>query len=360
MYYTFELLLLLPFLFLLKTADTQQQVYQPVVIGFYNCENLYDTLDDPNIYDEEFLPGGVRRYNSSRYDHKISQLARVIAVMGTTVNKDGAALLGVAEIENYNVLRDLVRHPLLSSRHYQIVHYDSKDARGVDVGLLYQPQYFTPDSSKALPVSLPIDNYLSPKGEVHRTRDILWVSGLLNGERVDCYVNHWPSRLGGERYSFPSRAAAANVCRRHSDSVMTARPGSKLIVMGDFNDDPVSRSITRVLGAAGDRSKVAPGQLYNPWQQLYRKGTGTLAYQDTWSLFDQILISYPFLLKPQTGYFFYKAVVLREPWMQEPAGRYKGYPMRSWDRYSYRGGFSDHFPVYIVLLKAAGQIRAIQ
>ena len=354
MYYTFRLLFLLTSLSRLNVANAQQHLYQPIVIAFYNCENLYDTLDDPSINDEEFRPNGARRYDSSKYHHKISQLAKVIAAMGITVNKDGPALLGVAEIENRNVLQDLAQHPLLLSRHYAIIHYDSKDARGVDVGLLYQPKYFKPDSSRVLPISLANDNYFSLKGGTHHTRDILWVSGLLNGERIDCYVNHWPSRIGGERYSFPSRAAAARVCRRHSDSIMLARPGSKLIVMGDFNDEPTSRSITRVLGAEGERSKLVPGQLYNPWQQLYCKGTGTLAYQDTWSLFDQILVSYPFLSKHQTGYFFYKAFVFREPWMQDTEGRYKGYPMRSWDGYYYRGGFSDHFPVYVVLLKRGG------
>lgn len=351
MRHTFAFLLFL-YSITMTISFAQQRQFQPVVIGFYNCENLYDTLNDPNVNDEEFLPNSIRQYDSEKYQHKVNQLAKVIASIGIIASPDGPALLGVAEIENRSVLQDIIRHPLLLPRRYHIIHYDSKDARGVDVALLYQPKYFQPDSSRVLTISLPAAYSSSGKDNIHYTRDILWVSGVLNGERIDVYVNHWPSRLGGERYSYPLRAAAASVCRRHCDSILLARPGAKVFIMGDFNDDPTSRSITNVLGAKGEKSQVSPGQLYNPWYGLYRKGNGTLAYQDNWSLFDQILLSHS-LLQPQGGYFFYKAAVFRQPWMQEQDGRYKGYPLRSWDRHYYLGGFSDHFPVYVILLRVA-------
>jgi hypothetical protein len=351
-----KLLLVIAICYLLHTVSyAQTTLYKSAIAGFYNCENFYDTLNDPGTNDEEFLPNGPRHYTGSIYHDKIAHLAKVIAAMGTEVNPDGPALLGVAEIENRAVLTDLVQHPLLQARHYGIVHYNSRDARGVDVALLYNPKYFTPDSSQILRVQLPPAPSASGGSTPHYTRDILWIKGRLDGETIHIYVNHWPSRLGGETHSFPARATAARACKQHLDSVLLAEPGAKALVMGDLNDDPVSRSITTILLAVDNPTAVLPGGLFNPWGAFYKKGAGTLAYQDAWCLFDQVMLSHAFLDRQQKGFFFYRARIYKKEEMIEQAGRYKGYPKRTWDGFTYHGGYSDHFPVYTILLKKLQQ-----
>jgi len=324
----------------------QKKDYKPIVIGFYNLENLYDTVDNTMTNDEEFLPNGPRNYSGDIYKNKLGKLATVISQMGEEISPDGPVLLGVAEVENDTVLNDLVHQKLLEKRNYQIVHYDSKDIRGVDVGLLYNPKYFTVIASDKLFVHLP-----SGSKDAYYTRDVLWVKGNLDGEIVHIYVNHWPSRSGGEKRSEPGRKAAAQVVRNHIDSMAKVEPGAKIIVMGDLNDDPVNESITKVLGAQPNQADVRKGGLYNPWTELYKKGTGTLAYQDAWGLFDQIIISYPWLNKDQNGAFFFQQHIFFKEYLVENNGRYKGYPMRTWDGNTYRGGYSDHFPTYIIFLK---------
>jgi predicted extracellular nuclease len=331
--------------------NAQQANYKVAVVAFYNLENFYDTTDNPIVNDDEFTPKGPRNYNSEIYWNKVSKLASVIAQIGTDENPknpDGPAIIGVAEIENDTVLNDLIKHPLLKKRGYKIVHYDSRDARGVDVALLYNPKYFTVEDSKALFVKLPGGS----KGEDrYFTRDVLWVKGKLAGETIHVYVNHWPSRLGGEERSAPARAAAALVSKNHADSIAKADGEQKVIIMGDLNDDPISPSLTKVLGAKAKPNEVGPNGLYNPWVDMYKKGFGTLAYQDAWGLFDQIIISQKWLPKDQTGFFFYKQFIFNREFLTENVGRYKGYPMRTWDGLTYRGGYSDHFPTYLVMLK---------
>lgn len=344
--YLILLLALFGFCRLLEAQQNGSQQYKIAIIGFYNLENLYDTLDNPMVNDEEFLPSGPKNYTGAIYWDKIKKLATVISQMGADQNPDGPALLGVAEVENDTVLNDLVRHKLLEKRNYKIVHYDSRDIRGIDVGLLYNPKYFTVESSDKLYVQLP-----GGAKDAYYTRDILWVKGKLDGESIHVYVNHWPSRSGGEKRSEPGREAAAQVCRNHMDSIRKKEPNAKFIVMGDLNDDPVNNSVAGIIGAKGKITDVRKGGMYNPWTELYKKGIGTLAYQDAWGLFDQILISYPFLSKDQEGFFFYQQHIFYRDYMIENIGRYKGYPMRTWDGNRYRGGYSDHFPTYIVLLK---------
>ncbi len=338
------LLLLLPFL----TLAQQKTNYKVAIVAFYNCENFYDTINNPAVNDDEFTPNGPRNYNSKIYLNKVEKLATVISQIGTDVSPDGPALLGVAEIENDTVLNDLIHHPLLKKRNYKIVHYDSKDARGVDVALIYNPKYFTPEESKALFVSLP-----GGSKNAYYTRDVLWVKGNFDGETIHILVNHWPSRLGGEERSAPSRAAAAAVCKVQMAKVAETDPNAKFIIMGDLNDDPTSPSITEVLRAKAKIADVQSGGIYNPWIDMYKKGIGTLAYQDAWGLFDQIMITYPWLTREQSGFFFYKQFIFNKEFLVENTGRYKGYPMRTWDGLSYRGGYSDHFPTYLMMVKKA-------
>ncbi len=333
-------------LFTALVTCAQLSRYKVCIVAFYNLENLYDTTDNPVVNDDEFTPAGDKHYTAAVYHDKLGKLATVISSMGTDLSPDGAALLGVAEIENDTVLNDLIRQSLLRHRRYQYIHYDSKDSRGIDVALLYNPKYFKPLVSEPLSVHLPGGS------KEHRfTRDILYVKGLLDDEPVHIYVNHWPSRRGGEERSSPARETAAAVCRQHLDHILQTDPEAKIIVMGDLNDDPDNTSISRVLKARGNRLALAPGELFNPWTKLYRKGIGTLANRDSWGLFDQIILSQSWLNKQQKGFFLHTQHIFNQPYMMENTGRFKGYPMRTWDGDIYRGGYSDHFPTYLVLLK---------
>lgn len=337
---------ILLFSLLSTSLIAQKKDYKAAVISFYNLENLYDTVDNTMTNDEEFLPNGVRNYNSSIYFDKLGKLATVISQIGTEISPDGPAILGVAEVENDTVLNDLVKQPLIAKRNYKIVHYDSRDIRGVDVGLLYNPKYFVVEASDKLFVQLP-----GGSKDAYFTRDILWVKGKLGGETIHIYVNHWPSRSGGEQRSAPARNAAAQVCRNHMDSILKLEPNAKIIVMGDLNDDPTNESVEGIIKAKGKITDVRAGGMFNPWMDLYKKGIGTLAYQDAWGLFDQILISHAWLNKDQEGFFFYQQHIFNKEYLVENKGRYKGYPMRTWDGNTYRGGYSDHFPTYLIMLK---------
>ncbi|MGI8952769.1 MAG: endonuclease/exonuclease/phosphatase [Chitinophagaceae bacterium] len=336
------------FILLFTFCNAQKQQYKTAIVAFYNLENFYDTINNPIVNDEEFLPNSEKHYKGKIYFTKVEHLATVISQIGTDVNPDGPALLGVAEIENDTVLNDLIHYPLLKNRNYHFVHYDSRDARGIDVALLYNPKYFSVDISKKLFVFISSTNK-----DTFFTRDVLWVKGKLNGETIDVFVNHWPSRVGGEERSAPGRNAAAMVNKIFIDSIEKNNANEKIILMGDLNDDPVSTSVTKILNAKENIADVKTGALYNPWIELYKNGIGTLAYQDAWGLFDQILINYPFLNKNETGFFYYQKHIFNKEFMVENMGKYKGYPMRTWDGNTYRGGYSDHFPSYIILLKKA-------
>ena len=337
---------LITFVFLSLLSSAQQEAYKTAIIAFYNLENFYDTVDNKMVNDNDFLPTGTKNYTGNVYRDKVQHLATVLSQIGTDINPDGPAMIGVAEVENDTVLNDLMHHPLLAGRNYKMVHYDSKDARGVDVGFLYNPKYFRVLASTKLFVQLP-----EGAKSAYFTRDILWVKGILDGDTVHVFVNHWPSRLGGEERSMPGRFAAAQTDKNMLDSIHKYDANAKVIVMGDLNDDPISPSVTKVLQAKGNIADVKPGGLFNPWVNMYKKGIGTLAYQDAWGLFDQIMISYTWLNKTQAGYFYYQPHIFNKDFMVENIGKYKGYPMRTWDGNTYRGGYSDHFPTYLVMLK---------
>lgn len=320
--------------------------YKIATVGFYNLENLFDTENDTSINDEEWLPTASKLYTNEIYRDKLGNLSHVISLLGKEETPDGLAVIGVAEIENKRVLEDLCAMPKIKSRNYQIVHYNSPDARGIDVALLYNPSYFKVLESG--PLNVPLKN---PDGTPYATRDVLWVYGLFNGEPMYFFVNHWPSRRGGEEASAPSRALAAGVAKAKMDSITAIHPDAKMMVMGDLNDDPLSPSVVNVLKSEGDIDKLEPGEIYNPWANYYKKGIGTLAYNDAWNLFDQIMITQPYLNQNQDGFFFQKAVIFNRPFMVQKSGRYRGYPLRTFDFDIYMRGYSDHFPVYVVLLK---------
>ena len=326
-------------------AQAQDQQYRVSAIGFYNFENLFDLEDHPEKRDEEFTPEGSKNYTKEVYEEKLDHLARVVSELGTDLSPDGVSLLGVAEIENRKVLEDFVKHPRLADRKYRIVHYESPDFRGIDVGLIYQPKYFQPTSSQALPVIMYNDD-----GKRRYTRDILLVTGQFDGEEIHVLVNHWPSRSGGQAASQPYRNAAAAVAKSVVDSLNELNSNAKILIMGDLNDDPTSPSVAKVLDAKKKKTKVRKGGLFNPMYDYYRKGIGTLAWRDSWNLFDQILVSKGWLNK-NDGYFYHQTQIHNKNYLVQKTGHFRGYPFRSYSGNTYLGGYSDHFPVYIYVIK---------
>ncbi len=324
---------------------SQEKKYKAVCIAFYNLENFYDTIDDPNKNDEEFLPGGKNHWNSKRYFQKIENLSKVISEIANDIQAKGPVVIGFSEVENKKVLEDLVASPLLAPLNYGIVHYDGPDVRGVDVALIYQKQHFTVTSSRSVTLNI-------PGKPDFKTRDQLVVSGLLDGEPVHFIVNHWPSRRGGEKRSAPLRNAAADLCRSSADSIMKTNTNAKIIIMGDLNDDPTNKSLTEHLKAKGEESETKPGELFDPMYRMFKnEGIGSLAYKDNWNLFDQIIVSQPLLLEEKSSFRFLKARVFNKSFLVQKDGAFANYPFRTYVGNDYQGGYSDHFPVYIVLVK---------
>ncbi|MCG8477304.1 MAG: endonuclease/exonuclease/phosphatase family protein [Cytophagales bacterium] len=328
-------------------AWAQKQQVKAGIVAFYNFENLFDTLDTENVRDTEFSPLGKKKWNTAKYRKKLSNLEQVISSIGKDDLGEafgGPAVLGVAEIENRSVLEDVVAMPKLSKKNYKIVHYDSPDKRGIDVALLYDPSVFTVTNSRAVPFRM------EGKDDFY-TRDQLVVSGVFDGDPLHIIVNHWPSRRGGEKRSRPLRNAAADLTRSLADSILAADAGAKIIIMGDLNDDPVNTSVVEHLKAKGKVKNMKAGDFYNPFMKYYRNGIGTLAWNGSWNLFDQHILSPGLLNREQGGYFFYKAKIFRKGYLLNKEGRYKGAPFRTFGGSNFLGGYSDHLPTYLILVK---------
>lgn len=323
---------------------------KPHKVVFYNLENLFDTINDPDKHDEEFLPEGAKKWNSVKYQKKLSNMERVLFDIAL-FDKNFPVVIGVCEIENRLVLEDLISQPKLSHGNYRIVHFDSPDARGVDCAFLYRPDAFKLEGSKAVKFEMPgMPN--------SRTRDLITMWGTIDGEPFYFLVSHWPSRLGGKEASSPKREAAAAQCRRLADSVRKANPSTKVVIMGDLNDDATDKSVMEVLGGKGNIKKLVEGDMYNPFVALQKAGYGTLGYRDAWNLFDNIVVSENLAtgstgelkLKQAEGSKFYGNIFTR-PYMIQREGQYKNYPLRTFVGNNFQSGFSDHFPVYIYIAK---------
>lgn len=332
----------------LTVCSQEKTTYNITSLAFYNLENLYDIYDDPNVFDDDRTPRGKDKWTEKIYRQKLKNMAYAISQIGREETGAAPALIGVCEIENLQVLEDLIKEPTLIPYNYGIIHYDSPDLRGIDVALLYQREKFTPTNSHSYELVL-YDNKDPQKRSF--TRDQLVVSGLMEQEEIHIIVNHWPSRSGGEKLSSYKRENAAKLNLKIIDSLQRLNPYAKIISMGDFNDDPQNKSLRQVLGAKEDRSQVDLKTLYNPMGKLSKKGIGSLAYRDGWNLFDQILLSKPFLDTNYSKYSFYKANIFNEHFLVTPTGQYKGYPFRSFGNGAFTGGYSDHFPVYVLLIK---------
>jgi len=331
----------------------QERRYTMYGVMFYNLENLFDTINNNGNYDKEFSPMGARQWNGTKYWQKQHNMAYAISQMEVKGSPaDGPVIIGVSEIENITVLQDLVRQPEIKDRRYQIVHHDSPDRRGVDVGLLYNPRFF-----KVLNVTNQnIGKYL-PDYPEFRTRDQLCVTGLLAGEKVSIMVNHWPSRLGGEEQSSYLREAAGRMARETMDSLLRDDPNQGIIFMGDLNDDPQNKSCCEALGAKKEIKDclAEPGSCFNPWWNILGRGIGTLGYRGNWNLFDQIIFTDYFLKnydsKDKPTLTYSRAEVLNRKFLRSSEGDRQGYPLRTFSGGVFLNGYSDHFPTMIYLVK---------
>ncbi len=309
---------------------------QLYTIAFYNLENLFDTENNEHTLDDDFTPTGFKQWTIERYESKCKKLARTILDIGKQENKHPPVLVGISEVENQHVIRDLTTTKPLDTLHYRYVHYESPDERGIDTALLYNPKYFKVISSEALP--LIVDNL---NGDRDTTRDVLYVKGALNNEIVHVFVNHWPSRRDGGDVTEYKRLVAAKLIKDKMKEIGAIEAHPNFLVMGDFNDDPTSKSIQRLLQDT---------TLYNPMERLHLpKQRGSANYKNTWSLFDQILISHNFLNFEKGTHSFSKADIFDNAFLREKSGKYKGNPHRTYAGRKYLGGYSDHFPVYVIL-----------
>lgn len=338
-------------LFFVAHANAQEKkVYKIHTIAFYNLENLFDPVDDPTKFDEA---SPIMELNTNReevYKKKVKNMARVLADIGKEDTNNSPAVIGVCEVENRQVLEDVVNDTLLRSKDYGIVHYHSPDVRGIDVALLYQKKLFTPISTSSHELKI-FDGQTRKR---KYTRDQLLVSGELEGDLIHLIVNHWPSRSGGEAKSRPKRIAAAKLTKHLVDSLQVIDPYAKIFVMGDLNDDPINKSVKDVLKTQKNKEKVVFKGIYNPYENYFKNGLGTTAFRDAWSLFDQIMVTKPLLEKNYSSFQFYKAGIYNKNYLIDKSGTYKGYPKRSFSNGGFTDGFSDHFPVYVYIIKEVG------
>lgn len=352
-----KIFLLTLFLLLGVSGFAQKQNY---VIGFYNVENLFDIYDDPVTDDAEFLPEGRNKWTQPKYEKKLANIARVINAMR---DENGVyhTLLGVSEIENRLVLEDLVSLPELAGANYQIVHYDSPDARGVDVALLYRPDQFTYLDSESIPFTFEgsgIEFTLDEEEQAaFKTRDILMVHGQIDGEDIAVYVAHLPSRVGGKGSDL--RPRGSEIIYNHVQQLKQEIPGIKVVVMGDMNDNPTDESMVVWMHSKAEIGELGPEDFYSPFINMLADGYGSLAYRGVWNIYDNILVDYNLATAPDGGLKIrqvnkkhdYYGRVFKKSFMTQQSGQYKGTPFRTFSNGAFIGGYSDHYPTYIVIGK---------
>lgn len=329
-------------------AQNSSKKFKIRTVAFYNLENLFDTVNDTEKNDEASPIMELEGDKEKVYWDKIEKLSTVISQLGEEKAHTSPSIIGVAEIENKKVLEDLVKSDKLKKKHYGIIHFDSPDNRGIDVALLYQQRYFKPIHFEAFNPNIYEENK-----KVH-TRDILLVSGYLDDELVHIIVNHWPSRRGGEAKSRPLREKAAYKVSQIIEKIKETDSNPKVLIMGDFNDDPINSSFKNVLKTKAEKKDVTQGDIYNPYEDMFRRGFNTLGYRDNINLFDQILFTSPLLDKGEkdfSSYKMFKSGIFNKRFLTQKSGPYKGYPFRSFSNGKYTGGYSDHYPVYLYLIK---------
>lgn len=331
--------------FLPASAQKKYSVYG---IGFYNQENLFDTCHDEGKRDYDFLPTGSYKWNAMKYNHKLNNMSRALADMGTDVLPNiGCAIIGLAEVENSKALDDLIAQPSLSARNYQYVHIEGPDRRGIDCALLYNPSLFSVKNTRLVPYVQKLK-----KDSAFYTRGFLTVSGTLADEHVAVIVCHLPSRFSESFY----RELGAEQVKAIKDSLLNDDPNCKVFVMGDMNDDPIDKSMAGILKGKANIKDVNEGDMYNPWYNiLVKEGVGTLLYQGSWNLFDQILVTPNLLNKDDKKDFsslkFWKNQIFKRDYLFQTEGKYKGSPKRTTAGGVWLNGYSDHLPVVVYLVK---------
>lgn len=308
-----------------------------LTIAFYNIENLFDIYDNEKTNDDDFLPTSTKKWTKKRYQQKIIKLGSVISKIGFIATEKPPTIIGLAEVENSLVIQDLIKSQYLADHNYSFVHYDSKDERGIDVALLYNKDEFSVDVSETFSIYIE-----TPEGERDYTRDILLVSGILDGDPIHVIVNHWPSRHNGEEESSYKRMIASKKVVEIIKELKMKFENPKIMVMGDFNDNPNDSSIQFLMDNE---------ELCNTTEILWTRDRGSLNHDFQWNLFDQIFVSNNFLDPSHEGYHFENVNIFDTNIVSHSNGKYKGQPFRTYIGKKYMGGYSDHFPVYIVLKK---------
>jgi endonuclease/exonuclease/phosphatase family metal-dependent hydrolase len=328
------------------------------VIGFYNLENLFDTYHDEGKNDYEYLPDGANEWTEAKYAKKQQNMAKVIADMAQD-NKAWHAVLGVSEIENRHVLEDLVAEPAIARANYQIVHYDGPDRRGVDVALLYRPEVFTLEASESIPFTFAPSRidwsaWSQEEKDAFRTRDVLMVRGTIDGEMFAFFVAHLPSRLGEKSGSLRSRGG--QIMYEESVRLMQAYPGIKIVAMGDMNDNPTDDSMAVWMHGREKVEDVGPMDFFSPFLSMLKAGYSSLYYRGENNIYDILVVNEPLVNAPKGTLKIqpivkkkYYARIFNPPFMVQQEGQYAGQPLRTFSNGAFVGGYSDHFPTYIVV-----------
>ncbi len=303
-------------------------------IAFYNVENLFDLEDDPNTFDEEFTPTGKKAWTKDRYETKLLNLGRVVSSMDEAMPD----ILGLCEIENRKVVEDLNKSPYFSGVNYQILHQESPDGRGIDVGLMYNADKIELEIAGVIESTL-------PAGDRPKTRLILHAKGEANGEELHLFVNHWPSRSGGQEETEPNRLTVAFNLRNYIDKVLEENPEALIVLMGDFNDHPNNKSIQDILRAG----KGKDYRLENLMWDKHKNGEGSYNYRGDWGALDQFMVSQNLLdgegvdVLPETVKF------VKHDWMMYVNKEGQASPSRTYGGPNYYGGYSDHLPIHMTL-----------
>jgi len=320
---------------------TAQETIELISVAFWNVENLFDTVNDSIVLDDDRTPTGVYKWTEKRFNKKLRNLATVIEQMDE-LQKKVPDVLGLCEVENLEVVQQL--NQTIKNSPYQIIHKDSPDRRGIDVCMLYNTNKVSIQNFQYRSLKL----YDQDQRRIF-TRDQLVVETIVSGSKLFFIINHWPSRSGGELKSKLYRIKAAELNLKLIDSIRKNKSNAAIIVMGDFNDNPDSDSLKRTLKTSNSKYLTSKTQLYNPMEELYNKGVGSLAYRGHWNLFDQFYITDN--LNWNVPFQFYKAVVYKSKKMVTKSGPYRGYPRRSYTGTTYLGGYSDHYPIVMYLYK---------
>ena len=331
-------LLLLSF----SIAFSQKENSNYIRIGFWNVENFFDPRKDSLKNDNDFTPEGLYRWTFQRFDEKKNKLYKTIVALG---EGEPPAIFGLCEIENAWVLHSLCMETPLAKYKYQYIHYESPDIRGIDVGLIYRPDLFSPVESFPIRILFPDDSSF-------KTRDILFVKGIVfDSDTIGLFVNHFPSKLGGAAAD-EKRNFVAQTLKDEVNKQLARNPNHSLILLGDFNDDPYSYSIKTVLDAAIDSTELQTKVLMNLMTgELNEKGS--YKYQEQWAFIDQIIVTRDLYFRESNlNVKNNKAVIFNPAFLQVKDDKYLGTrPFRTFIGDRYNGGFSDHFPVYIDLEK---------